>query len=232
VENVVLRLAARLEFNVDSARKLLLRYPRPTLRYYDFGPPSPPDEITPTDLGRLLVIEALYQRVAVPLLEAGQTASWHAVDPDARLVDADPEGSLYEAATGLFEHFLAIDGIGNAIASKLLHLKRPAFFPLLDSEITKLYRSAAEAAYRRSGVWKARHPEWRHLYWAAIREDLLLEENRDALVNLRDALSQSDAEESRLLMGASDVRLIDMLAWAASTEHAARRSGGGAVEGP
>ena len=47
----------------------------------------------------------------------------------------------------LYLPLLDIPGVSHAKASKLLHLKRPALFPILDSKLMALYRRpAAEAA--------------------------------------------------------------------------------------
>ncbi|WP_425272304.1 hypothetical protein [Mycolicibacterium aubagnense] len=65
-----------------------------------------------------------------------------------------------------------------AKVSKVLHLKRPAQFPILDSRLVRTYRDAAthEAkAYANRG--------YRKMYWAAIRHDLL--KSADALAKLR-----------------------------------------------
>ncbi|MCA1702676.1 MAG: DUF6308 family protein [Actinobacteria bacterium] len=64
---------------------------------------------------------------------------WHLVPADARLADADPEGDLYWRAAELYGHFTTLHGVGDAIASKLLHLKRPAVFPILDALIREAY---------------------------------------------------------------------------------------------
>jgi len=226
----VLHLASKLAVDVDVATDALLDYPGATLRYYDFGPPSPPNEVTPTDVGRLLVIEPLNQRVAVPILSASNSAPWERVDPDARLIDADPEGPLYAAANALYEHFERISGVGPAIASKLLHLKRPAFFPLLDSELRALYDQAAQEAYQRSEVWKIRHPEWRRLYWAAVREDLLNSRNQEALAAVRSRLRDGNSDLVHVLLQASDVRLLDIVSWTLSIRNR-RQSGDNKTDG-
>ncbi len=62
---------------------------------------------------------ALNQRVVVPILEASHNAPWDSVDIQARVVDADPGGPLYDAANKLYEHFTWISPVGNPIASKL-----------------------------------------------------------------------------------------------------------------
>ncbi len=152
------------EIAVGRAVRELLAYPSATLRYYGCGPASPPDEVTPTDIGR------------------------------------------------------GVSGVGPAIASKLLHLKRPAFFPLLDSVLRALYRSVGEKAYQSSDYWRTARPRWRQLLWAAIRADVVDSGNVAALTEVRAELSGSGEEGARQIAGLTDVRLLDMLAWMMETQ--------------
>ena len=195
-------------------------YPALTLRLYDRLDDDPVrDEVTPEDVGRLIIIEPLQQATAWALLEAGATFPWHLMPDRARLEDADPEGELYENATSLFAAVDELPGVGFAIASKLLHLKRPSFFPILDSQVQRLYRRAAAGAYDRSIVWKTRQPTWKHLYWAAIRTDLIKEDNVTALDDLRCRLVAEHTESCevggrrRRAAALDNLRLLDILAW-------------------
>jgi hypothetical protein len=89
---------------------------------------------------------------------------------------------------------------------KVLHLKRPHLYPILDSQLRRTYRTKAKLA----GAQLARHGQpSRPAYWAAIRDDLLA--NALALRQLRDQLVE-DPELERLA-GLSDLRLLDILAW-------------------
>jgi hypothetical protein len=114
--------------SVEHPLEAVRGYPKRTLREFDLGSNADLNAVTPTDIGRLLVIEALNQDVALALLDRGESAPWHLVPADARLPDADPEGDLYWDASELYKHFMTVDGVGDAIASKLLHIKRPASF--------------------------------------------------------------------------------------------------------
>lgn len=98
-------------------------------------------------------------------------APWAAVPIDAQLVDADPHvsGELYDRAEALYDHFrtAAPRHVGVAKISKVLHLKRPGLFPILDSKVMAFYRLHARAA-------AARYPHRgrRAMFWAAIRDDV------------------------------------------------------------
>ena len=202
---------------VEEAVKALGTYPPFTVEFYDGWCAPVMDGFTPTDMGRLIVIEALTQAQVKSLAHACEDAPWSLVPADARLVDASPDPSggrhLYADATTLFEHFTAQDGIGPAIASKFLHLKRPAFYPLLDSYIRNLYEEQAVDCYRRSTYWQSNRPSWKSLYWAAIREDLVDLDNVKALTAVRAQLGQVEGEHHRRLSAVSEVRLLDMLGW-------------------
>lgn len=203
--------------STTEAVEVLQGYPRGTIRWYDLAPAGPEaaNEVTLADLGRLAIINAdLSGNDAVALLELGRSAPWDRVATDADLVEADPEGrgGLYDDAVALYDHFVSHPGIGPAKASKLLHLKRPHLYPILDSQVMAFYdRSARDAA-------AASSREAHRMYWAAIRNDLIA--NQAALSSLR---SELDDGELRQL---GNLRLLDILAWWLSThpedDHAAR----------
>jgi hypothetical protein len=213
-----IRIAGR-HLSVKEAMNLLDQYPPLTLSVYDGEPTATiADDVTPEDIGRLIVIEPLSQAVAIRLLNAGASFPWHKVPVDARLEDADPEGKLYADAIELFNAVDALENVGSAIASKILHIKRPHFFPILDSQLKLLYKEEAARAYQQSATWKSRQPEWGHLYWAAVRADLRDTGNVDALAILRQQLLSATTgadvtEHRRRLANLSNLRLMDILAW-------------------
>jgi len=209
----MLSLAGRLDLAVDDAVDALLTYPAFTLQHYDLGPSSGDNRIGPAEIGRLIVIEPLPQQVALSLLAASSDASWWLVPNDTRIEDADPEGQVYWDAARLFAHFDDLPYVGTAITSKLLHLKRPGFFPILDSIVRDLYDDAARYAYDSSPRAQSERPNECRLYWAAIREDLRLDGNREALRMIRSRLSSGKPTMGTQLASLSAVRLIDMIVW-------------------
>ncbi len=199
----------------------LLAYPLGTLRYYDNGGDQDTGEewavrerVLLSDIGRMCVIEpSLSGADVVALVEAGRDAPFHAVAPDDRLEFADPEeaGGLYDRANELYQHFYKIDGIKSAKASKLLHLHRPQLYPILDRWLKAFYEEAARIAGRAS---RTRSPNGEPMFWAAIREDLIV--NSGSLLDLRHWLAdQLDPSTDRwsLLCGLTDLRLLDVLTW-------------------
>jgi hypothetical protein len=211
--SVTLLLGGTLSLDVEGALALLDTYPAPTLRVYDRGPSSGTDTVGPAEIGRLIVIEPLSRAAAAGLVSAAAEAPWHLVPSDAKLADADPEGDLYWDAARLYDHFDQLHGVGHAIASKLLYLKRSAFFPILDRVVRDFYDDQARHAYQRSERGRRELPRADRLYWAAVRDDLVLAANRTALGDLRSALATSDDQHRRGLAVVSDVRLVDMIVW-------------------
>jgi hypothetical protein len=108
----------------------------------------------------------------------------------------------------LYDHFAKAKpkGVNVAKISKVLHLKRPAQFPILDSRLVKTYRkpAARAAATYANRVYK-------QMYWAAIRSDL--ERSADGLTALRSRMAAHPAKKVQALQAVSDLRLHDILTW-------------------
>ena len=151
------------------------------------------------------------------LIDRGTTAPWAAIPLDARLKQADPLAvdGLYDRAAVLWEHFWDARpaNVRTAKISKVLYLMRPGLFPILDSYLVRFYRTAARAAAIDLGQKRASLGRFRTLYWEAVRRDIL--DNEANLQVLREALVATGAplpeQAARRL---SDLRLLDMLAWA------------------
>lgn len=128
----------------------------------------------------------------------------------------DAEG-LYDRAVALWEHFWAARpaGVSTAKISKVLYLMRPGLFPILDSYLIRFYRTAALATAIDIGYKRKILSQSKTLYWEAVRRDIL--DNEAGLYSLRQALASAQLplteQASRCL---SDLRLLDILAWAAS----------------
>jgi hypothetical protein len=146
------------------------------------------------------------------------------VAPDALLRDADAAqpGGLYDAASVLWDHFWAErpKHVATAKISKVLYLMRPGLIPILDTRLTSFYGPAARAAARDVA---SRRPEFtavKRMTWEAVRRDLV--SNQVALGELRGALGHLDcALASTVSATLSDLRFLDILAWAAASKEAA-----------
>jgi hypothetical protein len=192
-----------------------------TVTHYDFRAGTF-DQIDP-DLVRATRSPWMGSRISAKeaawLIERGTTAPWAAIPLGAQLKDADPLAvdGLYDRAAGLWEHFWEARpaNVSTAKISKTLYLMRPGLFPILDSYLTRFYRTAARAAAIDVGQQRPFLARFRTLYWEAVRRDIV--DNEAALRALRLALPATGAplaEEAAERL--SDLRLLDMLAFAAS----------------
>ena len=153
------------------------------------------------------------------LIDRGTTAPWAAVPLDAQLKDADPLviDGLYDRAADLWEHFWDARpaNVSTAKISKTLYLMRPGLFPIFDSYLTRFYRTAARAAAIDVAQKRASLARVRTLYWEAVRRDIV--GNEAALQALRRVLPATGAPLAvQAAERLSDLRLLDMLAWAVS----------------
>jgi hypothetical protein len=198
---------------VEDALAKLVRYSgrTRTLERYDLLGPGQPDCLTQAEIARTRVVSSrISKREEQWLLSAAADAPWSCVQADASLAHADPAevGGLYDDMSGLYSHFRqsAPRGLAGAKISKVLHLKRPHLYPILDSHLLRVYSTVA----RQQGK---QHPVRGHrrLYWAAVRADLLA--NADELQHLRGRLREQTDEQARRLDALSDLRLLDILAW-------------------
>lgn len=183
-----------------------------TLAKYDFSTQADLCSIALPDVAVTRVIASRISGAQAQQIVKRAAESRHllqAIPVEARLQDADParNDGLYDAMTALHES-LQGPGIKDSKVSKILHLKRPSLYPILDSALSKFYRQAARAA-------ATRYPErgFRIMAWAAIRDDLLA--NQQSLQELRPALAARDVLRAHRVHELSDLRLLDILAWKA-----------------
>ena len=137
--------------NDDAALVAALDFDEACLANYDFGGTSAPDTVDISDIGRMIGSRMVGMNAleAAELIRLGPSAPWHGVPIDARLEDAAPGTKLFGAAMALRAHFEAISGVKEAKATKLLAMKRPALFPVIDERVVRLYRVAAHTTRRR-----------------------------------------------------------------------------------
>jgi hypothetical protein len=194
---------------LDEALERFEQYPSRTPAIYDYPGPGEPSVITADEIRRT---RAVSSRISAAegdwFIKLARTAPWTPADSDLR--DAGPEesGGLYDSMLHLYDHFAgaAPKGVSTAKISKVLHLKRPRQFPILDSRLVRTYR---EAATREATTYASRGKK--RMYWAAIRSDL--ERSSDGLKELRTRMAAHPATRVQALQAASDLRLLDMLTW-------------------
>ncbi|AYA27481.1 hypothetical protein C6369_025780 [Rhodococcus rhodochrous] len=200
--------------DIDTAVAKAHGYPAVTVARYDLPGPGPAQVITADEIARTHKVRSRISHAQRDwFIRTAVDAPWAAVPIDAQLIDADPNisGELYDHAEALYEHFrtAAPRQVGVAKISKVLHLKRPGLFPILDSKVMAFYRHHARAA-------AARYPHRgkRAMYWAAIRDDVCTNLDSGALPLFRCRLAQSEPEQVRRIASLTDVRLLDLLTWA------------------
>lgn len=196
---------------IDVLEEYAQRYRR-TLAQYDNAKQASPDEITFQDVRATRVIASrISAEQASQIVERSETNRQllKAIPADAHAQDADPGESdgLYDAMTALYQA-LQGTGIRDSKVSKVLHLKRPSLYPILDSSLARFYRQAAQEA-------AARYPRrgFRRMAWAAIRDDVI--SNQEGLATLRDAVADHESMRHQRVHELSDLRLLDILAWKA-----------------
>lgn len=200
---------------IDEAIGILERYPRKTPAAFDYLGGGEPKKLTSQEVIRTRKISSRISNKEVTFfVETSATAPW--IGTPADLANADPEGKLFVAMTDLYWHFAenAPKGVSFAKISKVLHLKQPSLFPILDSHLARSYAPAARAL-------RTDYPQfgWRRRTWLAIRNDLLAARSSGAIEELRERLHsyESDDVDSqpdvRLLAGLTDLRLLDILVW-------------------
>lgn len=184
-----------------------------TVARYDLLGAGDPLMLSAEEVARTRVIKSRISRAQSDwFVSRSMSAPWEGVPFDARLADADPnlDGGLYAAADALYEHFRSIApmGVARGKVHKVLHLKRPGLVPILDSHLVRSYAKPAADAARR-------HPQLdaKRLYWVAIREDLIDEDNVFALEEVRRTLAADGEAKVRAMSLLTDLRLFDAVAW-------------------
>jgi len=216
-----LQIAGHPVTNAEALEALLSFEPE-TVRSYDLAGTSPTDTVTLEDIGRLCVMAArLEAEEAAWLLQRGRQpdAPW-ASNPGAHTLDSldsGPDGSLQLHVWELYRWFCRA-GISDAKVSKLLHIKWPSFFPILDEVVRDVYTARAIAAYKASPQWQmalGNVPDGR-CYWSAIRDDLVLPSNVVGLQSVRNGMRAAgwpDPEHVARLLRLGDLRLLDIITW-------------------
>lgn len=240
---MTLTLAGEVEIDIDDAAAYLVNgYNATTIRYYDCGASSLPGEVTTDDIGRMTVFAAqLTYQQADDFLERGNekdAVSWPSSQLEL-LLDAPAEDDAsfiesaeFRAASSLFRSLMG-DRWALAQTSKLLHLKWPNFFPVIDSGLRSVYGAKAVELHnehfrggeRRRSRASSVAPE---AYWLAVRHDLLDGDNVRGLRALRTAVRKvspsgsggNDARHRKRVAGLTSLRLLDMLAWQVARERA------------
>jgi len=189
----------------------LRQYPGRTITRYDLPGPGHPTTLTREEVART---RAVYSRISgqqlIWFVERAASAPWPPADADLRRAEPNIRSGLYDQLEAFYRHFEkdAPGRVARSKISKVLHIKRPAAFPILDSKVTDVYLQYAEQAIERYPRLKYQ----KAAYWVAIRDDLIANTESDALAELRAALGNEGTLGANL-NHITDLRLLDMLSW-------------------
>lgn len=202
-------VTADKRLTIEQALSAFRRYRLKTVHRYDLKGPGDPYVITLEEAARTRAVSSrLSNQEAAWLVARSQTAPWPL--PDADLADADPSerDGLYDQMNACYEHFFTdrpryVD-IGKI--SKVLHIKRPKLFPILDREVRTCYKQAARRAAKN-------YPDrgYKAMFWAAIRDDLVANRQSGSLAALRDGFASEPP--LKVYSQLTDLRLLDILTW-------------------
>jgi hypothetical protein len=185
------------------------QYNHRALERYDLPGPGDPGVLTAQEIWRSRAISSRVtyaEQAALP--DVWLAAAGADIPAEARIEDADPleRDGLYDQAQAVAEQFVARRGVGYTKAYKVLHIKRPHLFPVLDARLRRLY-SDVERQYTRDHRAQLRHD---YNYWGVIRRDVV--DNRAALVDYRLQLAAGGALQPQMAT-LSDIRLLDIVSW-------------------
>lgn len=204
-------------FTLDQALARFAKYPRKTPDRFDYPPRGEFGTISLEEIKRSRYVSSRISYAQGDWFVA-QAADAPWIPTDADLADADPEvrGGLFDGMSDLYRYFHgnAPKGIAFAKVHKVLHVKYPAVFPLLDSRLWRSYRDAARTHKSRfPDLWDSEHR------WLAVRDDLVAARTSSAMGDLRKAMAKYENSDSdvqkrvRDMTRLTDVRLLDILVW-------------------
>jgi Family of unknown function (DUF6308) len=213
-ERCVLEVAGRA-LTVEEALKILELYPQKTPAAFDLVGCGELGRLTAEEVARTRKISSrISNDEAAYFVERSRTAPWMSVGED--LADAAASSALFVRMTDLYWHFAekAPKGVSFAKISKVLHLKQPGLYPILDSHLARAYAPAAKEL-------RDDYPElgWRRRTWLVIRNDLLAARASGAVGQLRRNLRSYESDDPgkqdamRRLAGLTDLRLLDIMVW-------------------
>lgn len=193
----------------------LVNYPAKTPAAFDFLGAGEPGLLTAEEVKRTRKVSSRISNAEVDFfVDAATTAPW--VEPYADLADAEPGNALFGAMTELYWHFgeVAPKGVSFAKISKVLYVKHPHLYPILDSHIRRGYAPPARAL-------RSQFPElgWRRRTWVAVRRDLIDARSSGVIGELRGLLRGYESDDVkkqqrvRSLDALTDLRLLDICAW-------------------
>ena len=175
--------------------------------YYDGVPDADPDRVLPVDVMVTIAVNSYVTRAdQVRTIHRGMAARCDRllaeIPRDADLLGDAPLAEFRR----LIHEAVQVRGVLIAVATKVLHRKRPAFIPMLDSVVLKHYLKAAG------------RPQWLDTKaqsgaTAAEPAMLVLEHFREDLSTARKPLEAMRSQLARQGFPLTPVRMLEILVW-------------------
>jgi hypothetical protein len=141
----MITLSGEKVLRIDEEAVLALLPELTFIRFYDAAPRGAANSIDPIDWGVPSLLAAPVSYPALKLISddyvAKVNSSLKACSSRWRLEDEDKDGARREAVRRLLSDVCSIDGVKKAIATKILHKKRPNLIPIIDSVVVDFYAS-------------------------------------------------------------------------------------------
>jgi hypothetical protein len=204
---LILSPSGRLVRNAEALLDDYRKFGAGGLRYLDYKPHSGADDLFPEDLAVTLLVNSRAGRRAFTALEqhAGAArALLRDLPHDTSLENADDD--TVELVVRAIHGLVMLDGFRAALATKVLHKKRPKLIPMLDS--TAIFGAYMEVRWdppnHRAESWSVRTYESIKAAILAIRTDLIRKQNAVAWVTLA---------QREIAAGRSRLEIFDMVWW-------------------
>ncbi len=185
------------------------------MRFYDAAETSQDDHIHPQDWALPALLQAPWQAadpydrvIATPPGES--STNWQAID--ALLAEVKPTWSLEDeqaaelyqpTVLALMKRAMSTPWVKAAVATKLLHKKRPGLIPVVDREVWGFYRPSGLTNMYPSATQVC------DVVFGSFHDDLVDKGNQSALRRLTALLKEADDGLPVL----TRVRLLEMTVW-------------------
>lgn len=121
----------------QSALTAALAFDDACLPNYDFAGTSGPDQVDVSDIGRLVGSQMVGMNQSGRFPDQRGKGRTVVTGANRWPPRAQAGSELYVSAMTSLDYFQALHGIGIAKATKLLALKRPAFYPVIDDRVVQ-----------------------------------------------------------------------------------------------
>jgi hypothetical protein len=198
---------------IDQAKSRLLQFCRHEYDYYDGLPQGNPDRIEPIDVLATVSVNSFITNAAqVNRIHRGMAEKCdgllRTIPPDADLLTC-PQPTLNDLED-LLHTAVQLKGVLIAVATKILHRKRPNLIPMLDNIVLEAYLDA-------NGLRKAwgRTGDKQHAANVAMQVIEFFRNHLQSVLSEIEFLQKEVAQERFIL---TRVRILEILVWIAKEQ--------------